>query len=275
MTIDSDSLLKYLCNESGVKSHDSGLVSSLGTGTPVISLITYLHYSENFKLAMFKSEFRWILFAALYAVFTILVSANEAEQKIVDNYYYENEDDLMRTESFDENFDTNSTEEEDDYDYEDYYSLDLESDLEKLEEGSQEELSGPRSYECGSGPSKILDLLDKGVIDPLQLAMDDLLDYANETEILDCIHIMENMTVFKELISVLPDKVLGAIASRPGLFEKLSDDAIVAFAEDENAVAAVDVDTLLEVANGRPHTIGERVIIYLRNAIIISLSNFD
>ena len=88
--------------------------------------------------------------------------------------------------------------------------------------------------------------------------MEELLAYANDSEVLDCIHIVRNITAFKNLISVLPDKQLGKIASRPGLLEKLPDDTIVAFAEDDRAVAATGVGIITEVVNTRPHTIGKR-----------------
>ena len=283
---------------------------------------------------MIKCAFRWILFAALCALFAFSVSANETEEEEEigeDYYYYENEDELVGTESLDENGDTNSTKEEDYYDqdsaldlenalkmlqdvqeasqelpqmsaneteeeigddYNYYYGdeddlevsesidenidtnstkddydhdsgLDFEKALKMLQdvqEASEKELIVPRSSQCGTGPSRILAQVDRGDIDPLELSMDDIATYANNTEILDCIHIIKNMKAIKDLISVLPDEILRDIASRPGLFEKLSDDAVVAFAENVRALAAVDVGTLLEVANKRPHTIGKRLM---------------
>ena len=212
---------------------------------------------------MIKTAIRWILFAAICSLSTVLVSAKETEEEIGDDYFYENEGDLEGTKSSDENPDTKSTKGGDDSDYYDYYNVNFENALnmlQEVQEGSREELFEPRSFECGSGPSRILAQIDSGEIDPLQLSLKELLVYANDSEILDCIHIMKNMSAFKDLISVLPDEVLADIASKPGLFERLSDDAIVAFAEDDKAVALIGVGTLLEVANTRPHTIGKSVI---------------
>ena len=224
---------------------------------------------------MINTSVRWILFAAICSLSTILVSANETEEEIGDDYFYENEGDLEGTKSSDENLDTKSTKGE--YDY-DYYDFNVNFDdalnmLQEVQEGSREELFVPKSFECGSGPSRILAQIDSGEIDPLQLSMKEILAYANDTEILDCIHIMKNMSALKDLISVLPDEILADIASKPGLFERLSDDAIVAFAEDDKAVAATGLDILLKVANTRPHTIGKSLICV--QVINIDLPNFD
>lgn len=44
-----------------------------------------------------------------------------------------------------------------------------------------------------------------------------------------------------------------------GVFENMSDGAILAFADNVEAVAAMDPDTLIRVANTRPYIIGKFV----------------
>ena len=220
-----------------------------------------------------KSSFHFVLF--VLCPFSLLVSANGTEEDIGDDYlrtldYYNEDADIVNgTRSSDEIISTNSTQETEDYDYfgdtesiksteedvdYDLFTADLDNTLGNLHE--QEEPSGPT--ECGTGSSSFLAQIDSGAIDPLQISMEELLAYANDSEVLDCIHIVRNIAAFKNLISVLPDEQLGKIASRPGLLEKLPDDTIVALAEDDRVVAATGVGIITEVVNTRPHTIGKR-----------------
>ena len=220
-----------------------------------------------------KSSFQFVL-----CLFSILVFANGTEEEIGDDslktldYYNEDADGVNGTRSSDEILSTNSTQEKDDYDYYgdtesiksteedvdyDIFSADLDNILGMHHEVT-EEVSGPKSAECGTGPSSFLVQIDSGAVDPLQITMEELLAYANDSAVLDCIHIVRNIEAFKNLISVLPDEQLGQIASRPGLLEKLPDDTIVALAEDDRAVAATGVGIITEVVNTRPHTIGKR-----------------
>ena len=202
---------------------------------------------------MSKNAFLWIIFVAQCALFTISTSANETEWGIGDDYYDDNRSEIGVTIA--NNIDTVSTEEENDSEYYTENDFDV---LQKVQEGPKEEILALRSSECGTDRSRILSLIERGAADPLQITEGALFNFVKDPEILDCIHVVKNITVFGNLISVLPAEILGEIASRPGLFKELSDDAIVAFAENDVAVAATDIGVLLEVANTRPHTIGEK-----------------
>jgi hypothetical protein len=105
-------------------------------------------------------------------------------------------------------------------------------------------------------------------------------------------NMFQNISIFSELITRLPTAALSRIASRPGaqlasvnspqklafcwwvkicqvnsrgqmqtagVFENMSDGAILAFADNVEAVAAMDPDTLIRVANTRPYIIGKFV----------------
>ena len=221
-----------------------------------------------------KSSFRLVFFVV--CLFSLLVSANGTKEEIGDDYiktldYYEDTDGVNGTRSSNEILPTNSTQEKDDYDYYgdtesinstkedvdyDFFTADFDNPFGMLHEVT--EVSDPKSAVCGKGSSSFLVQIDNGAVDPLQITTEELLAYANDSEVLDCIHIVRNIAAFKNLISVLPDEQLGQIASRPGLLEKLPDDTIVALAEDDRAVAATGVGIITELVNTRPHTIGKR-----------------
>ena len=221
--------------------------------------------------------FLWLLFAVLCVSFTSLASANEGERneyrdstktdaaEDYDYYYdypdypdYPAKDELKIPEgdAAKDNLVTNSTMEEDDDYYDDY--ADLENELKGFQGASQEMTLDPISFECGkSGSSRILTQLNRGKIDPEQLSMDELMAYTCETDILDCLHIVDNVKALKKLASVLPVTALGAITARPGLVEQLPVDTIIIFASVPNVANAANINILLDVANRRPLIIGK------------------